>query len=30
MAAMEAQILVAENGGLAMFARIGFVRGVNR
>ncbi len=29
-AAMEALILVAENGGPAMFARIGFMRGLNR
>jgi hypothetical protein len=27
---MVAMILVAENGGLAIFARIGFVRGLNR
>jgi len=29
-AAMEALILVAENGGPTMFARIGFMRGLNR
>ena len=29
-AAVEALILVAENGGPTMFARIGFMRGLNR